>query len=141
MEFVSLKKRQDRIQMENMVNNILGGFKNIYKYKTYYNYSEKKVPSLANKKGIAKFEFKSTEKTEYFDIFLCFIFMYIDAFKDLVKETSIPDQKNLIVPLNALAYIFSSQLFLPISLKQSKFIIINILLTNLYQYISKKRGI
>ena len=111
IEFLSLKKKQDQIQMDVLMKNILIEFKNIYKYKTYYNSSEKKLPYLVNEQSIEKLEYFSNEKTAYFDFFICFMKMYVEENENLVEITSIPEQKKLIVPLHTLAYIFSSQAF------------------------------
>ena len=112
IEFLSLKKKQDKIQMDVLIKNILIVLKNIYKFQTYYcNPSEIKLQSLVDKNSIKKFEFKSNEKTAYFDFFICFMSMYVDDFENLVKITSINEQKKIIVPFYALAYMFGFQAF------------------------------
>ena len=58
-----------------------------------------------------EFDFKSSEKTAYFDLFISFISMYTSDYESFVESTSIKDTNKLIIPLHALAYIFSSQLF------------------------------
>ena len=109
IEFLSLKKKQDQIQKDILIKNVLKVLKNIYKYETYYNTF--KVNSLVNEEKIEKYEYKSNEKTAYFDLFTCFISMYVDDTENFVELSSIPEQKKLIVPFHILAYIFSSQAF------------------------------
>ena len=109
IEFLSLKKKQDQIQKDILIKNILKVLKNIYKYETYYN--SFKVNSLVNEENIEKFEYKSNEKTAYFDLFFSFISMYVEDSENFVELSSIPEQKKLIVPFHILAYIFSSQAF------------------------------
>lgn len=109
LEFISLKKKQDQMQKDILIKNILKILKNIYKYETYYNTF--KVNSLINEENIEKFEYKSNEKTAFFDLFLSFISIYVDGSDNFVELSSIPEQKKLMVPLHILAYIFSSQAF------------------------------
>jgi len=107
--FLSLKKKQDKIQKEDLIKNILKAFKSIYQCKSYNKYF--KVYKLFNNHDLTKFTYKSNEKTSYFDLFICFISMYIDGYEDFVKSTSINSINKLVIPLHALAFIFSSQVF------------------------------
>ena len=109
IEFLSLKKKQDQITKDILIKNILKVLKNIYKYETYYN--SFKINSLVNEENIEKFEYKSNEKTAFFDLFICFISLYVEDTDNFVELSSIPEQKKLIVPFHILAYIFSSQAF------------------------------
>lgn len=109
ISFVSLKKKQDKIQKEILIKNILKGLKSIYKFKSFY--KEFKVNALFKKQDLTKFEYKSNERTAYFDLFICFISMYVNGYEDFVESTSIKNIDKLIIPLHALAFIFSSQVF------------------------------
>ena len=109
ISFVSLKKKQDKIQKEILIKNILKGLKSIYKIKSFY--KEFKVNALFKKQDLTKFEYKSNERTAYFDLFICFISMYVNGYEDFVESTSIKNIDKLIIPLHALAFIFSSQVF------------------------------
>ena len=108
--FIALKKKQDKIQNEILIKNILIGLKSIYKSKSYLN-KKIKVNSLINEEDLKKFEYKSTEKTSFFDLFICFISMYVNKCDNFVESTSIPSLTKLVIPLHALAFIFSSQVF------------------------------
>lgn len=107
--FLSLKKKQDKIQKEVLIKNILKAFKSIYQCKSYN--KEFKVNALFNNQDLTKFVYKSNEKTAYFDLFICFISMYINGYEDFVESTSINSINKLVIPLHALAFIFSSQVF------------------------------
>ena len=108
-DFISLKRKQDKIQNEILIKNILKGLHSIYKSKSYL--KEIKVNSLINEQDLKKFEYKSTEKTSFFDLFICFISMYVNKYDNFVESTSIPSLTKLVIPLHALAFIFSSQAF------------------------------
>jgi len=107
--FLSLKKKQDKIQKEVLIKNILKAFKSIYQCNSYN--KEFKVNALFNNQDLTKFVYKSNEKTAYFDLFICFISMYINGYEDFVESTSINSINKLVIPLHALAFIFSSQVF------------------------------
>ena len=108
-EFLDLKKKQDQIQKDILIKNILKAFKNLYKYKTYCD--NFKVNTMVKEEKISKFKYKSNVKTAYFDLFTCFISMYVDSADNFVELSSIPEQTKLLVPFHILAYIFSSQVF------------------------------
>ena len=109
MEFISLKKKQDQMQRDVLITNILKCLKNIYKNKTYYyNF---KVSSLFDEQSIIKLDYKSNEKTAYFDLFISFISIYVEEFQNAIELSSVHEQKKLMIPLYALFYIFSSQAF------------------------------
>ena len=107
--FLSLKKKQDKIQKEVLIKNILKAFKSIYQCNSYN--KEFKVNALFNNQDLTKFVYKSNEKTAYFDLFICFISMYINGYEDFIESTSINSINKLVIPLHALAFIFSSQVF------------------------------
>ena len=107
--FLSMKKKQDKVQFEVLTKNILQIFNNIIKTKNIQtNFT---VNSLFKNLDFTDYEFKSNEKTAYFDLFLSFISMYISDYESFIESTSIIDTNKLIIPLHALAFIFSSQLF------------------------------
>ena len=106
--FLSMKKKQDKIGLETLTKNVLQIFKNITKIKNIQtNFT---VNSLFKNINYEDYEYKSSEKTAYFDLFLCFISMYISADDSLIKLTSMFDTNKLVIPFHALAFIFSSQL-------------------------------
>lgn len=107
--FLSLKKKQDKIQKEVLIKNILKAFKSIYQCNSYN--KEFKVNALFKNQDLTKFVYKSNEKTAYFDLFICFISMYINGYEDFVESTSINSINKLVIPLHALAFIYSSQVF------------------------------
>ena len=107
--FLSLKKKQDKIQFETLLPNILLIFRNISKNK--FIYTDIKVNSLFKNFDFTEFEYKSTEKTAYFDLFISFISMYTSDYESFVESSSMVDTTKLVIPMHALAYIFSSQLF------------------------------
>ena len=109
MHFLSLKRKQDQIQKEVLLKNIIKGLMNIYKRKVYE--KDFKVNSLINEQDLVKFGYKSSEKEAYFDLFICFISMYVNGFENLKELTSMPAQTKLLIPFHALAYIFSSQIY------------------------------
>ena len=108
--FISLKKKQDKIQFETLIKNILLNFKYICKDYRFLSPSFT-VNTLFKGQDMLEFDFKSSEKTAYFDLFISFISMYTSDYESFVESTSIKDTNKLIIPLHALAYIFSSQLF------------------------------
>ena len=110
-QFLSLKKKQDKIQFDTLLNNILMIFNNMTKIKQIQ--TDFRVNSLFKnlESDLNQFEFKSSEKTAYFDIFLYFISMYTYDSQSFIESTSITDTQKLVIPLHALAYIFSSQIF------------------------------
>jgi hypothetical protein len=108
--FISLKKKQDKIQFETLIKNILLNFKYICKDYRFLSPSFT-VNTLFKGQDMLEFDFKSNEKTAYFDLFISFISMYTSDYESFVESTSIKDTNKLIIPLHALAYIFSSQLF------------------------------
>ena len=108
-DFLSLKKKQDKIQNEVLIKNILIGLNSIYKNKSYL--KEFKVNHLINEQDLKNIEYKSIEKTSFFDLFICFISMYVNKYENFVEKTSIPSLTKLLIPLHALAFIFSSQVF------------------------------
>ena len=110
IEFITLKKNQEQMQRDVLIPNILKGLKNIYKYKTYF-YSFK-VSELIDDQHKIKIKYKSNEKTAYFDFFISFISTYFDEFQNAIDFSSIPEQKKIMIPLYALFYIYSSQIFL-----------------------------
>ena len=109
--FLSLKKKQDKIQFDTLLKNILINFNSITKNKHIQ--TNFKVNALFKnlELDLSQFEFKSSEKTAYFDMFIFFISMYINDYKSFVESTSIVDTNKLLIPFHALAYIFSSQIF------------------------------
>ena len=108
--FLSLKKKQDKIQFETLLKNILINFYNICKNHPKLTPTFT-VNSLFKNLDISNFDFKSSEKTAYFDLFISFISMYISDYESFIESTSIKDTNKLIIPLHALAFIFSSQIF------------------------------
>ena len=108
-QFLSLKKKQDKIQFDTLVKNILLNFNSICKKRNFQ--TTFKVNSLFKNQDFSKFEYKSSEKTAYFDIFISFISMYVSNYETFIESTSILDTNKLVIPLHALAFIFSSQLF------------------------------
>ena len=107
--FLSLKKKQDKIQFETLLENILLNFKNISKSK--YLETDITVNALFKSIDFSEFAYTSNEKTAYFDLFISFISMFTSDYKSFVEATSIIDTTRLVIPMHALAYIFSSQLF------------------------------
>ena len=107
--FLSLKKKQDKIQFETLLENILLNFKNISKSK--YLETDITVNALFKSIDFSEFAYTSNEKTAYFDLFISFISMFTSDYKSFVEATSILDTTRLVIPMHALAYIFSSQLF------------------------------
>ena len=107
--FLSLKKKQDKIQFETLLKNILLNFKNISKSK--YLETDITVNALFKSIDFSEFAYTSNEKTAYFDLFISFISMFTSDYKSFVEATSIIDTTRLVIPMHALAYIFSSQLF------------------------------
>ena len=110
--FLSLKKKQDKIQFETLVKNILIIFNNICKNKKIDTFF--KVPSLFkndNKEYFKAIDYKSSEKTAYFDLFISFISFFLNDYENFVESTSIKGTNKLMVPFHALAFIFSSQVF------------------------------
>ena len=110
--FLSLKKKQDKIQFETLVKNILIIFNNICKNKKID--TSFKVPSLFkndNKEYFKAIDYKSSEKTAYFDLFISFISFFLNDYENFVESTSIKGTNKLMVPFHALAFIFSSQVF------------------------------
>ena len=107
--FLSLKKKQDKIQFETLLKNILLNFKNISKSK--YLETDITVNALFKSIDFSEFAYTSNEKTAYFDLFISFISMFTSDYKSFVEATSILDTTRLVIPMHALAYIFSSQLF------------------------------
>ena len=107
--FLSLKKKQDKIQFETLLENILLNFKNISKSK--YLETDITVNALFKSIDFSEFAYASNEKTAYFDLFISFISMFTSDYKSFVEATSILDTTRLVIPMHALAYIFSSQLF------------------------------
>ena len=110
--FLSLKKKQDKIQFETLVKNILTIFNNICKNKKIDTFF--KVPSLFkndNKEYFKAIDYKSSEKTAYFDLFISFISFFLNDYENFVESTSIKGTNKLMVPFHALAFIFSSQVF------------------------------
>ena len=107
--FLSLKKQQDKIQFETLLKNILLNFKNISKSK--YLETDITVNALFKSIDFSEFAYTSNEKTAYFDLFISFISMFTSDYKSFVEATSIIDTTRLVIPMHALAYIFSSQLF------------------------------
>ena len=108
--FLSLKKKQDKIQFETLLKNILINFYNICKNHPKLTPTFT-VNALFKNLDISNFDFKSSEKTAYFDLFISFISMYISDYESFIESTSIKDTNKLIIPLHALAFIFSSQIF------------------------------
>ena len=108
--FISLKKKQDKIQFETLIKNILLNFNYICKDIRFISPSFT-VNSLFKNKDMLDLDFKSSEKTAYFDLFISFISIYTSDYESFVESTSIKDTNKLIIPLHALAYIFSSQIF------------------------------
>ena len=109
MEFISLKEKQDKIQFDTLVKNILQIFNNIYKIKHVS--VDFTVNSLFKNQDLSQFDFKSSEKTAYFDLFISFISMYTSEYNSFIESSSILDTNKLIVPMHSLAFIFSSQRF------------------------------
>ena len=109
--FLSLKKKQDKIQFDTLVKNILLNFNSIIKSNNYQ--TNFVVNSLFKtlESDLEKFKYKSSEKTAYFDIFIFFISMYINDYQRFVESTAIEETNKLVIPFHALAFIFSSQLF------------------------------
>ena len=107
--FLSLKKKQDKIQFDTLLKNILLIFNNLTKKK--YLQIDFKVNSLFKNFDFSDYDFKSSEKTAYFDLFLAFISIYISDYESFIESTSISDTNKLVIPFHALAFIFSSQLF------------------------------
>ena len=107
--FLSLKKKQDKIQFDTLLKNILLIFNNLTKKK--YLQTDFKVNSLFKNFDFSDYDFKSSEKTAYFDLFLAFISIYISDYESFIESTSISDTNKLVIPFHALAFIFSSQLF------------------------------
>ena len=110
IEFLSLKKKEDKIGKDVLIKNTLKGLKNIYNRKIYN--CDFKVNALINYNKLQNFEYKSSEKTAYFDFFIVFISMYVNGFNNQLGElTSIPAQTKLLIPFHSLAYTYSSQAF------------------------------
>ena len=109
LEFISLKEKHDKIQVDILVKNILQIFNNIYK-KNHISL-DFTVNSLFKNQDWAKIDYKSSEKTAYFDLFISFISLYTSDYQSFVESSSILDTTKLIIPLHSLAFIFSSQYF------------------------------
>ena len=108
-QFLSLKKKQDKIHFDILLKNILLNLRSIYKSRFFQNTFT--VNSLFKNSDFSDFIFKSSEKTAYFDLFISFISMYVSNYESFIESTSIIETKKLIIPLHALAFIFSSQIF------------------------------
>lgn len=109
-EFLSLKGKEEKLVKDVLIKNILKGLENIYYYKAYN--GDFIVNALVNYNNLPKFEYKSSEKTAYFDLFIMFISMYVYGFNNQLGElSSIPAQTKLLIPFHTLAYILSSQTF------------------------------
>ena len=110
IEFLSLRKKEDKLVKDVLIINTLKGLKNIYNRKIYN--CDFKVNALINYDNIQKFEYKSSEKTAYFDLFIIFISMYVNGFNNQLGEIiSIPSHSKLLIPFHSLAYTYSSQAF------------------------------
>ena len=109
MNFLSLKRKQDQTQKKVLLRNIIKGLNHIYKRKVYE--KDFKVNTLINEQDLVKQDYKSSEKEAYFDLFICFITMYVNGFENLKELTSMPAQTKLLISFHTLAYIFSSQIF------------------------------
>ena len=107
--FLSMKKKQDKIQFDTLLKNILLIFNNLTK--TKYLQTDFRVNSLFKNFDFSDYDFKSSEKTAYFDLFLAFISIYTSDYQSFIESTSITDTNKLVIPFHALAFIFSSQLF------------------------------
>ena len=108
-QFLSLKKKQDKIHFDILLKNILLNLRSIYKSRFFQNTFT--VNSLFKNSDFSDFIFKSSEKTAYFDLFISFISMYVSNYESFIESTSIIETKKLVIPLHALAFIFSSQIF------------------------------
>ena len=106
--FLSLKKKQDKIQDDILIKNILKNLKSICNYE-YYSRDFRVGPLFGNQDW-STIEYKSYKKTAYFDLFICFISIYANKSERFIESTSIPGQTKLLIPLQALAYIYSSKL-------------------------------
>ena len=110
--FLSLKKKQDKIQFETLVKNILIIFNNICKtQKITTSFTVNSLFKNCKREYFLTLDYKSSEKTAYFDLFLAFISMFTNDYESFIESTSIKDANKLIIPFHALAYIFSSQVF------------------------------
>ena len=110
--FLSLKKKQDKIQFETLVKNILIIFNNICKNKKITtSFIVNSLFKNSGKNYFLSLDYKSSEKTAYFDLFLSFISFFNHDYENFIESTSIKGTNKLIIPFHALAFIFSSQVF------------------------------
>ena len=45
-----------------------------------------------------KLDYKSNEKTAYFDLFISFISIYVEEFQNAIELSSVHEQKKLMIP-------------------------------------------
>ena len=107
--FLSLIKEQDKLQNEILIANILNNFKIIYKHKNYSR--EIIIKGLLRRNNSIKLEYNSTKKSAYFDIFIFFISKFIEGFGQIINSND--NKIKLNIPLNSLAYLYSSKIFFP----------------------------
>ena len=70
------------------------------------------MSKLFDEKSIIKITFNSNEKTSYFHLFICFISQYFEEFQNSLEKCFTIKQKELIILLYSLFFIFSFQAFI-----------------------------
>ena len=113
--FLSMKKKQEKIQSSSLIKNILKELNHIIKEKNHL--ENFKVDELIDNQSLIDFEYKSNNKTAYFDLFICFISIFIEQYESHIRSISNLDKINPAIPLHELAFIFSSKVFFCIMAK------------------------
>ena len=107
-DFLLLIKMKDEID-DQLIKTILKGLNNIYKNKYYL--KKIKVNTFINEDNLKNFEYISTNKSSYFDLFIFFISIFFNQYEKFSKSIKVSSITKLTVPLSALTFIFSSQIF------------------------------
>ena len=107
--FYSNKLIQDKIYKNDLLPNIKNGLISIYNHKNEH--SQLIINDIFKDRDTSKFEYTSSTKSSQFDLFVSFALMSIFGYESIVETTSIQNQSKIIIPLHALAYIYSSKMY------------------------------
>ena len=106
--FQSMIEKQYEIRKDILIKNILKNFKFIYKHKIYL---DDFIINLFQNIDFSKIKFNSYKNSACYDLFICFIYIYIDGFNQFIEKNSLNKKIKLNIPMNELAYIYSTQIF------------------------------